>query len=374
MGQWCSRALGGETVSHDRQLQTYGKLTHGELTKDPEKGAAIDGYAKESPHKEPHLILQLEKSTYDCSLLALCFVEDTSIANDRWVYFQLFFTWFLHFAVIGIQVSLLVLLYATVVEWAENPFEHGLKEEIAALNAAVSTNTALNKTSPVTEMCRKDHTFGLVHIIVVTIWLSRMLQELRHAVEMVVVVLSLPTGHESIDEEIILDSKGDIVSETYVIVRLTLTLKILIVFFICGIRLVVTAFLTFSGAKFLILTGDMGNVILKAVSMQFIVTLDKVINQSFVPTAFNAKLKAAKIRYPGTKPSLFSQWSASCVYMLATVMAAYLLHDVIFGKISEFRTTCREYYMAFPNERKMVEDVFKSIQQSFGESLRVPGP
>jgi hypothetical protein len=312
----------------------------------------------------------LQKSTYDAAVLALCFVEDTSITNTSEVYFQLGFAWFLHFAVVSIEFMLVYLIFGTVVEEAENPFERDLTKHIHQVRHATHTGVTLDRHGDIMQLCRKDHTLASAHTMVVLIWSARMLREMRSAIEMIQVILNVPTGPESIDEKIDIDEEtGDLIKEEYNIVRLTLCLKSLLIIFIGMSRALVTAFLAFTSAKYLILEGNMANVILKAVSMQFIVTLDTLFFSAFIPTTFVKKVQASVIKYMGERPSLSKQWMASVGYVVVTVGLVLFLIRYVFGDIYHFRVACREYFMRFPDEREMSMDMWQSLGSATMEGL-----
>mmetsp|Transcript_7801 Transcript_7801/g.12688 ORF Transcript_7801/g.12688 Transcript_7801/m.12688 type:complete len:110 (-) Transcript_7801:80-409(-) len=106
--------------------------------------------------------------------------------------------------------------------------------------------------------------------------------------------------------------------------------------------------------------------------MQFIMTLDALIFSAFIPTSFAKKIKSARITYVGERPSPRQQWSASVAYVIIAVCSTFLLRNIIYGKDEEFRSLCREYYIANPNERNIPMDIFVSIAEAIGEGLKKP--
>merc|ERR1711874_807725 len=100
----------------------------------------------------------------------------------------------------------------------------------------------------------------------------------------------------------------------------------------------------------------MANVILKAVSMQFIVTLDEVLYKAFIPSSFGKKIKGAKVVHQGTRPQLWQQWGSSTTYMCIAIILMVLIRSCLFSNLQHYRDACREYYTIFPEERDMLMD------------------
>lgn len=319
-------------------------------------------YSEDGPKDVP-----LQEDTFDAALLATCFLHamDSSDRNKGEVYFQVVFAWILHIAIITFQFMLVVFLFATVVEKAEDPYEKDLQSSINEVLGAIKSSTTLDKDSPTMKLCRRDHTLQFIHFCVVLIWCSRMLKELRSAAEVAVVTISLP--HDRSGPCVKKDDNG----KDYTIEHLPPGLKVLIVTLICGTRFLVGAFLTFTTGKFLMLAGDMITIITKAISMQFIVTLDELFFAAFIPLAFRQKLKHTKIISPGCHPSITMQWIGSVCYVLTALCMTLGLKFVIFRKVSSFRETCREYYTTFPEERHMIMDTVKAVAQALGGTLNL---
>jgi len=324
-------------------------------------------------------VKDLELDTYDALFFASCILEDSSMENHFWERFQFVFALFLQLANVFLQFMLVFLLFATVVEDAENPYEHGLTAETAEMQRAIAADQPIDRHSNVMALCRKDHTLAGAHTMVIMLWLSRMLREIIEAVNLTKIYARMKSppppvsdhpelSCEIIDEVVDVDEKGILVEESYSIVYLTARLRVLSCVFLGCVRVAMASFLTFTGAKYLILEGNMSNVILKAVSMQFIVTLDALLFKAFMPQTFAKRMKAAKIVYDGQRPELWLQWTKSMCYVMIAWAMMSVLANVIFGKLDTFRSSCREYYAAFPKERDMAMDLIAAFRQEAGET------
>merc|ERR1712178_459871 len=95
---------------------------------------------------------------------------------------------------------------------------------------------------------------------------------------------------------------------TYYIVGLPWSVKIVVTFFVTGTRFLTACFLTWSSARFLILSDSMTDVVLKAVSMQFVVSLDELLFRSFAPGVWRRKIVHTRFKFQGVMQSIWVQW------------------------------------------------------------------
>jgi hypothetical protein len=316
-------------------------------------------------------VKKLKMNTYDAFLFTACSIEDDSIQNDFWVWFQLLFAGVMQIAAVFSQIMLTVLLFATVVEEAENPYEHGLDDATAEVQKAIAQHEVLGKDQASIQLCRSDHTVGGVHTVVILIWVSRMIREIADSVELIMIYVRMPlpaVEGEIVQEKIEFNSRGVILNERYSILSMTIRLKMLSLF-VGMSRLIVASLLTFTSSKYLILSGNMANVILKAVSMQFIVALDEIIFASFMPASFGMKMAGAQLIYAGQRPSLSAQWGMSTFYVLFACVAVYCMGHVIYPQLSFFRVACRDYYELFPDERSQLMNPMAAINQALKETF-----
>merc|ERR1711988_1622438 len=107
-------------------------------------------------------------------------------------------------------------------------------------------------------------------------------------------------------------------------------------------RLIIAIFLTYTSGKFLVFANSMGTVVLKAVAMQFVVTLDETIYKAFIPTTFNKKLTRSTMKVPGARPSIGMQWGMSFIWICLVFGMVRFINHFVLGDFEEFRHECSQ--------------------------------
>lgn len=183
----------------------------------------------------------------------------------------------------------------------------------------------------------------LFYHIMISIWTIRMLSELKTAFWYVVHVFGV---REPADGIIRVKRKADDLCQILKIDRLSMKLKIVLVVLDPLTRLIVASILTYAGAKFLLVQTNQAKLVLKVLTMQFVVQVDDFLFGSLVTKKAQIEVKSAKLCTVFGSPKRSTWWEngvGSSVYLLASLFFVYVVEYGIFHELTTFRNSCREF-------------------------------
>lgn len=303
---------------------------------------------------------KLQASTYDGAVLAaIALVDEEYLKVHAFseAVFQFAFAWVINGLNTVSQLLLVYMLYVSVIERQESLFENDpmrmieeIKQHLRADNRhPLSPHNATE--ADILLRCSADETLPYAHMLVVCLWFSRMLIEVVDSILYARIIWHLPVPvmkGQVMEVSNVLDDRENIVEYKYFIVALPRFMKVIITCAITGLRVVVAFCLTWTSARYLIMSNDMAHVLLKAVGLQFVVGLDELLFKSFCPGIFRRQVEHTRFVFPGTIKSLWQQWMGSAWKVAGVLALGIVMSRFVFYKVHAFRSQCREYYEFFP--------------------------
>lgn len=260
----------------------------------------------------------------------------------------------LHFVTLAIQVTVVFFFFATTVEFMEDPYEPSQMQNLeTALQGALSNGTLLTANSSKTSrdalgLCQKDHTFRLSHQVMLFLWFAKMVQELFDNFRRFRVVWLVPLDDENSCQD---DDSHDILS-------MGPFAKFMSISFVVVPHVLCNLFVTWTGAKFLSLTNNMGSLILKAFGLSYIVLIEQNMFSAFTSVKFVKYLSSSSfvIASPTTSRNdkfhtAWDMWLSTIVKFAVTLLLAVLFYRLGFMPVLSFKNLCEQYFAAFPSQK-----------------------
>lgn len=299
---------------------------------------------------------RLSASTYDGAILAAVALVDQEylkVHSRAETIFQFAFAWVLNGLNTVSQLLLVWMLYVSVIERQEALFEDtGHPSIIERIQHHISRGSPLSKDieieADILRRCSADETMPYAHMLVVLLWFSRMLVECSESIEYARIIWRMKLGQQALEVRNILDDEDNIVEYKYLIVSIPWFMKVIISCFVTGTRVLTAVFLTWTSAKYLIMSNDMAHVLLKAVGLQFVVSLDELLFRSFSPGIFRRQVEHTHFSYPAKVRTLWQQWMSSMWKVVGVILLSVTMSRFVFFRVFELREQCREYYSVFP--------------------------
>jgi hypothetical protein len=288
-----------------------------------------------------------------------CAMDDTCRTEAPFeVFMRLVMTFVMLQVSIGIQLCLLYLFYTTTLENKEDPYEPAQlepKEELlaAVLNAQVPLNiTGSTLAKDTLTLCIRDKTLPGSHLLMIFIWLTKMSMEFDDCFKRFKGCWRAPLQDDvivSIDPE----------TDKHTIVSMSSMLRVLCILLLCIPQFFIACVTSFVGVKFLTFALDMGSLIMKALSLGFIVTIDEVIYTVFAPKVFKKLLKDTKLwedRNIWYADCLSGEnlgeslkgWLGTLLWGAGILFFTFFLYEGPFHELMSFKKQCHEYFLRYP--------------------------
>jgi hypothetical protein len=240
------------------------------------------------------------------------------------------------------------LFFAATVEHMEDPYESSQLDGMeAALQNAISNRTSLQTVGTVyardaLALCRKDTTLALSHKLVLFLWFSKILSQLTASLWRFFVIMKLPIAGEDTGEK-----------SQYEIRFMSLGRKLAAIAFGVGPRLIINLFIGWIGAKFLVLTHNMGSLILKAFGLSYLIDIDSLLFTAFSSAKFAAYLKKCSyvLIVQSTPHSRWHTWLSTLVRMTIVFTATSTWYFFGFAQVLTFKHFCEKYFELFPENK-----------------------
>jgi len=257
-------------------------------------------------------------------------------------------SFFMHGINLFFQFGLLFLIFAFAIENSEDPWEHAdLTAEGAVLDAAMAAvppqpldaTIALNALA--VNRCRKDHTVRFAQSFLIFLWAVRVTPEVMGCFWTTKTCWSLP------------DTKmGKLIKETdgkFFIFSLNLRLRIFISLFVNLPKFLIGVLLAFVGAKFLMFANSLAPLVMKAVAMQFVLTIDELIFNGLASAAYAKQVSdCCFLIYQDTIPVNWNLWGTTVLKFFVIVAWTLAITRVMYADVQSFRDSCSFYEGAFP--------------------------
>lgn len=278
----------------------------------------------------------------------------------------LFHAWALYLLGAGIQVTITMLLLINSIDltmkWRRFDFNgSGLHAAARLIRDEVSDGSlpsALITECQGTRQVKQQ----ACYIFVMVIWMARMVPEFRNAYRIGRHIMALEHRHD--DKRLpMLDFDGTTV------LRLDSQLRLGLLVAIPLIRILVAVLVTYAGVEFLVVQEKTGDIVVKALCMQFVTDIDNMMLRAFSSDGARQQLKQTKLfvnmdRVPlwNIDPDLWSSGVGGLTYIAVTAIAIALLTGCCglvgeFGDIGSvkvnmmyFRWQCQRYCIAWPGQ------------------------
>jgi len=304
----------------------------------------------------------LAPTSYDGLVLSLVSVEE-------WVYVerhglmstmcQFGFAAVLHIGSVLLQLGLVFYLLVTTIQTQADAFREGIDEKIVAIDTALRTQPQVplahygETAVAALELCKTDGTLAKSHLLILLLWSVKMMQEMNDASWRLLLILGLPAaddGDQLLWEESKEAHEGKDTKKRILIKRATTPIKVATCILVCAPQFICAAFLWWTGAKFLFFTSSMGTLIMKAISLSFILQLDELMFAAFASFRFKRRLKSASYEHLQGTPTAFSVYGVGMLKFAAVVSSSLFFYQVVFHRVTRFRHLCDEYFEVFPYE------------------------
>uniref|UniRef100_A0A7S2MKQ5 Uncharacterized protein n=1 Tax=Alexandrium andersonii TaxID=327968 RepID=A0A7S2MKQ5_9DINO len=300
------------------------------------------------------LELPFDASTYAGLALAALLTMDVRYRIARGARasaVQMVYMLILHTVTITAQFLLIYWVFVSGLLYSLDPYVEAARYE-AAVKETLDHDPPMSLTGNKTDVavaalarCQKDTTHGGSHMIVLGIWGTRMVMELAEASWRLYCFWNLQ--HPAKPGRLI-DWSKDTPSVRYV----TRKIKVMFITFISAPQFLICLLLAWTGAKVLVSALSMSGLVLKALTLQYVIGLDELVYGAFVSVRF--KQVAGSMKYslqtPHASPN-WKTWGSNSIKL--TFLVGYLLFAAyMFRSLHGLRHECRRYLTQFPNESR----------------------
>lgn len=133
-----------------------------------------------------------------------------------------------------------------------------------------------------------------------------------------------------------------------VVTRVTPLLRWAILFLVGSWKFALACWISWVGAKFLTLSPSTTCLVIKALSLQYVIQIDELLFRSFASLRRQDEVARSRLIYQQPELAWWSIWASSLVRFLAALSMTVLTLDVVFGQITSFRLHCCDYMKRFP--------------------------
>jgi len=213
----------------------------------------------------------------------------------------------LYFIGAGIQVWVTLLLYYNSLDmthkWRHFRAQSGESTLTLHETAKLVRDEVMTGALPNSLLCECAGTRNVkqnsCYVFVMALWVARMIPEFRMAYSMWRNIRLLEIRKDR--SMPLFDTDGS------TILRLDLPLKILLMIFIPVLRLFVAFLVTYAGFEFLVAQEQTGDIVVKALCMQFVTDIDNLMLKAFASEAGRRQLSQTKL-YVFEDPKPFRRW------------------------------------------------------------------
>lgn len=259
-----------------------------------------------------------------------------------------------------LQLGLSWMLFASFVESREDIYEVGTGEKTAKLKDAIASGIKLDSSDEAVKLCARNQAVPEAYVFVLILWFSRMVQEIFEVRQFMVVMLGVPHQHDvmessenenSEDENAyvpIVTKSGDKNDPRYTITWLPESVRYITVLGMPLLRGAIAIWITWLGAKFLVLAHNTADLVIKSLCMQFFVTIDELLFKSLVSEARKTQVAKTSIRYFHSPSEMWDNIGSMVTRWILVAVTTILTWFVVFAHIRTLRYTCADYFEKYP--------------------------
>jgi hypothetical protein len=300
---------------------------------------------------------KLEHTAYDGIMLALVCLRDAEYHDHHGIsgaIVQFVLVLILLIISVVLQFILISALLITIVkDESERYLPQIITNYTLSLQAhlAQGNSTALPVDHPAVHKCSSMNPLSNTHVLILFVWSSKLMSEFCDVLWRVRTICKMRTCKKD-ESEVHEQPDGKLA-----IVRLYCSTKLLLFFMMCLPRFLLALLLYWTSAKFLYFTDRMDILIMKAISLSFIVQLDELMFATFASLSFKLRLaKASFLISQRIPPRDWHMWGYPLAKYMVTVGLAISIVYGFFGQITTFRRACSAYWNVFPDTRPELGD------------------
>lgn len=291
--------------------------------------------------------VSLDQTSYDAIVMVVVCVSDESYCQRHGPTITRMWLWtsiLLHICVVAFQFAIVFCLLVTTAQTAADPFRHGIEEKTSTILQAAANQTHLRLDQSPIELCEQMDVLKGGHLLIQIVWAARMLQEFTESIWRAFYIFTLHQQHDNSISALQEEPDGDIL-----ILHTSPGLCCLFLLISSVPQCSCAVLLWWTGAKFLFFATSMGVLIMKAISLAFVTTLDEMMFKSWAPQGFkdlvgNCKYCIGSVRLPRH----LYMWGACILKFVISVALAIFIYWGVFGYVTSFRMACWEYWKVFP--------------------------
>lgn len=300
------------------------------LSAEPVVESAEDGL-----DPKPNANFALKLNTYDAVWYTLANGEHT-----RWIE-----AWIWAFILNGVafflQVGLTFMLLTFTIERREDHFETDLVSQAKLLSEATSTGKPLsNVTHAATlKLCKWDHNVPFSQSWVLWLWGVRVFPTVAQGIWRIIMLWRLPSAEGN--QKTLVDDKVKLS-----IIRLSNTLKLVLLIAVDVPRIAVGIYLYIMGVKFLMYAPSLGVLVMKCVGLAFISQIPEFLVAALYSEKFVRDLGKAQVKFHRKQPnedSMWNTWGAGCTTFTIIAILTLVITKIIYADVQNFRAACTAY-------------------------------
>lgn len=261
-----------------------------------------------------------------------------------------------------LQIGLTLGLYLTYIKPLWKPYASGLDEKMQMLQGAIKSSTPLDGTNEAYLLCKANEAMPTVYYLVLFLWLTKMVDEFWLAATEMYVFLKIPTlgQHEEGHMEdhgtrvhkfavVEISVTGD-EDKTYKITAMSPGARLFAIIFISGLRVIISVWVAYLGCAFLLMASNMSALVLKALAMQYFVSIDEMLYNGYVSMVKKGHMAKTTFTYFAPPSPEWGQWQATTGRFVLVVSFLCFVHLYIYGDLNSFRMQCAQYWNNFPTD------------------------
>lgn len=321
-------------------------------------------FVLEVPTDEDYVTRDLEKDTFSGAIVAAVHFANALRSHEKEdvnFYLKNLVAFLLHFGVMASQFFLVVVLAVYMIQPLQRKFH---EEDIAAktvlLQNSIDLNRNLSQSSDPLEqealqICTGQVSVAWLAKVINFFWLVKMTMEVSDSFWMCFSFVKLPWPQKGQQEITVKDEKDG----TVYITHTTRGLWVYFLFLVNGPRLVASVVLGYIGMQFLFFAKTPAMLIMKSLSLAFVVTLDELIFGGLASSVFKKEVGKMKVSYKKQrdhKPEKWNQWGSTVTKCVIIFAILHIYVDVIHANMEHFRRTCSHYKDTFLTQPFSLED------------------
>lgn len=260
-----------------------------------------------------------------------------------------------------VQVTIVVCFNFTTIDLIWQNFEpHRRHMWVAIIDKAIQNQSTVNITDPLetraAALCIRQNATPAIGYMMLFLWLALMCQHTNHALTTIIMVATFPSTKPKDEDgkkkkkkddkkkKVDPDHSNDIMGkESDKIDHMNTQWKFFLIVFILLPHAILALVVTYVGIDFLVMAGDPGMLVLRAMALKLVMTFDKVFYKAFCSAQFHAYISKAK--YVIQKPKSRNYWHSWLISAIKVVMAVII--TIItwshYQWLLDFRLLCKEY-------------------------------